>query len=318
MEKTRNWLLLVITLSHTQIYAGALNQLINAVKSENIQEVRNLTTNEHIDQKVLDDVLSYAAIRGNAEAIKVLLAKGADPRFRDTSQRTALENAIIYNNVDALEKLLDDKRVDINAKDRHGYTPLMAAVGKPRMVEILLKRRANINVLRNKENFDQAAIHFVVHSGSKANFDSMVKLLDYGADYDAQDSRGFTPLMHAIVYGIASPEMIIELLRRGANLDIRDNKGKTALAHAIEKGYENAIDNIKEWSIHSQSKLSADDIALLEAYARKKGKAIDYNRAFAEQGTKQQRRNATKEILPGSFGNKAGGPIDVIQDYIDD
>ena len=59
-------------------------------------------------------------------------------------------------------------------------------------------------------------------------------LLEKGADINAKDNYGRTPLMHAIQYG-CSEEVIKILLEKGADINAKDNYGWTPLMHAIHE-----------------------------------------------------------------------------------
>lgn len=56
-------------------------------------------------------------------------------------------------------------------------------------------------------------------------------LLKLGADVNARDEDGMTPLMNAAAQG--DPGLIHCLLAAGADTQARDNEGKTPLMHAI-------------------------------------------------------------------------------------
>ena len=58
-----------------------------------------------------------------------------------------LINRIIENNTDAAIKLINDKNIDINYKDKDGYSPILAAAIKERtlIVKLLIEKGANVN-----------------------------------------------------------------------------------------------------------------------------------------------------------------------------
>jgi ankyrin repeat protein len=96
--------------------------------------------------------LMDAARTGNAEAVKALLAAGADVNARGEYGFTALMAAAkCYT--EAVKALLA-AGADVNAKDADGNTALMAAAKKgrtpPETVKALLAAGADINAKNNK------------------------------------------------------------------------------------------------------------------------------------------------------------------------
>lgn len=58
-------------------------------------------------------------------------------------------------------------------------------------------------------------------------------MIDLGADLNARDNNGDTPLFMA-AYGNKNPEVIKALLEYGADVNIRDDSGKTALEYTYK------------------------------------------------------------------------------------
>ena len=88
--------------------------------------------------------LMQAVLYGDAESVRLLLAKGADPNLRNEAGATALMWA-----VNDLEKtrLLLAHGADVNAHSNDGRTPLLIAAGQfdsTAVVKLLLDRGANV------------------------------------------------------------------------------------------------------------------------------------------------------------------------------
>ena len=67
------------------------------------------------------------------------------------------------------------------------------------------------------------------------NTDLAALLLEHGADANASDKNGWTPLMYAVTYmGTANAANL--LIQHGANLNAKNRKGGTALAIAESAG----------------------------------------------------------------------------------
>ena len=167
---------------------------------------------------------------------QLLLEKDVDVNMRNDSGATALIVASKMRSsalaVLPIINTLLDKGADVDAQDNQGYTALMNAVdeGWDDLVHVLLEGGAAVD---KKDEKGWTALHFASNKP-----DIVLTLLDYGADVNAQDLLGMTPLMRAARSGNAN--VISLLLERGALINTADAKGKTALqfAQELEDPYE--------------------------------------------------------------------------------
>ena len=147
--------------------------------------------------------LFLAALAGDRDNIKLLLAKGADP----------------------------NRKMDLIGM--FPTSPLFAAVGfgDPTVIEALLKGGANVH---EKDSDSMTALHWAVvahHAGA------VKTLLAGGADVNAVDRFGYTPLQYAATIDFGDSATATVLLKAGADPNIKDKEGKTALAHAQDYPY---------------------------------------------------------------------------------
>jgi ankyrin repeat protein len=120
----------------------------------------------------------------------------------------------------------------INAYSQDGFFPLGLAAffGHGAIVEHLLNLGADINQAA-KNSFKVAAIHAAVSNGDSG---MVVLLLEHGADVNARQQNGFTPLHGAA--GAGRNELCDLLLAHGADPNALSDDGKTPAALAEERG----------------------------------------------------------------------------------
>src|SRR5262249_25159853 len=139
---------------------------------------------------------------GDIEKMKKLLAKGEDINARDKRDRATLHVAIWAKQPEAIRFLIDNG-VDVNSRD---------------------KDKGSLT--------DQAALHLLPRMVENAAALAQA-LLDKGAEVDARDSWGWTPLMWAGNSGDLATAKV--LVAGGADVNARDtkahNEGHTALMH---------------------------------------------------------------------------------------
>ncbi|XP_038073033.1 ankyrin repeat, SAM and basic leucine zipper domain-containing protein 1-like isoform X2 [Patiria miniata] len=183
---------------------------------------------------VLDD-FRIAVCRGNLQEVEAFHLRGVAV---DTTLRagwTALMYAAFYGRIQILEFLLE-RGADVNFnKASYMYTPLIAAASSVQeehyvtsCLTILLERDASPNV---HERSHMTPLMFVSKNG---NLSAVQKLLEFGAQTDRQDNRGWTALCYAANQGFTS---IAEcLLNAEADIHKRCSEG-TARDIACNRGY---------------------------------------------------------------------------------
>jgi ankyrin repeat protein len=213
--------------------------------------------------------LMYAAAVGSVDAVKALLAKGADAKAKNSFDATALMwGAANPEKV----RVLVEAGADVNARSKQGMTPLLIAASNAGSIEIVrlllaegadpkatdesgttLLAAATANDLDLVRLFIEkgvdgnaadirgnTALQFAASNGNLA----MVKLLlSKGADVNAATTRAtqvrkgpialshLTALMYAAPYG--TPELLRTLIDAGAKVNARDIRDMTPLMLAV-------------------------------------------------------------------------------------
>ncbi len=95
--------------------------------------------------------LDWAAVRGHADLVRLLLDRGADVKVRSTAGNTPLHYAALAGNPDIIESLLR-AGAHVNERNNNGDTALHYAArnGHLRAVQVLLRHNALANLFNNQ------------------------------------------------------------------------------------------------------------------------------------------------------------------------
>ncbi len=156
-----------------------------------------------------------------------------------------LFTAVWDGNVARQREILDANPQLINAYNGDGWTPLQVAAfaGQPEAVGLLLDRGANVNA-RSRNDEGNTALHGAAAGWQPARRAAVATLLlARGADLEAADAEGNTPLHLAAQVDAA--DVIKLLLRQGAAVNARRGDGKTPLGAAVGAGRTGAADLLR-------------------------------------------------------------------------
>ena len=242
--------------------------LQNALSMGNPDIVKLL---ENSDDKV--PALHRAALKGDLEGMKRLIAEGAGINDKDEFERTPIEYALAAGQSDTTKFLLD-QGVDINLKTHTLGRPILhqaARAGMLDIVQILIEKGADLDtvsrnggtVLHNAiwgghkeiaelliskgvklDSKDRAGCTPLFIAADVGNIDIVELLIAQGADVNARNRTGSTPLLHAVSQGKLSS--VEKLISGGADVNVKNNRGQTPLDIAIDRGYTEIVELLKE------------------------------------------------------------------------
>ncbi|KAF4964827.1 hypothetical protein FSARC_7289 [Fusarium sarcochroum] len=180
--------------------------------------------------------LHIAAIENQSEAVGMLIDAGANVDQQTHDGYTALMSAVRQENVEIVKVLIKAK-CSVNMTSQEGRTALHMAAKKntPELVGLLLAAGASA---RHRDNFGDTALHKIARY-SRASLDNMKTIIETlvmaGADIEARDIQGGTPMLQAILYD---------------NTTARDSWGDTPWDEFID------VTNTDEWYIVDRRKPS--------------------------------------------------------------
>jgi ankyrin repeat protein len=212
----------------------------------------------------IDPPLHAAVFENHVDGVRALVEAGADVDLVDSQGESALMEAVFWEHPD-MGKMLIELGVDMSTtanreacvaaaeKDLselltacldagadvdfavNGRTALMEAarMGHATSTGLLLERGADVTV---RDGRGYTALHHAVDRWSP---DLVKALLAAGAEVDAADDYGVTPLMRAAYWGPnwgPTAEVLEVVLAAGAAVDAQDADGDGALHYAATQG----------------------------------------------------------------------------------
>ncbi len=238
--------------------------LKQAVTNEDYPKVKSLAALRPNVNTVYEDGLTllwYASVKSRADIAGELLKAGANPRVADPSGKSLLnycvstrrydiakllgkygatlkneeatfllQRGLVIGDEELVQLLAGDLKVNVNNRFKDGLSAIWIAAftNNTKMVEILAKNGANLNL---KDNKGRTALFWAVENDKKEIANA---LITRGADVNAMDNQRRTALLYAVF--VDKPRMVHMLVKNGAKVDLRDNEGNSPLVIATSRG----------------------------------------------------------------------------------
>jgi ankyrin repeat protein len=235
-----------------------------------------------------------AAMRGDLEALRVLLKQGADVSGAQGDGMSALHHAAKRGDAEMTEMLVY-AGANVSAMTRIGqYTPLHLAsqAGSAAVVQALLK--AGAKVAARTTTTGVTPLHLAAATG---NADVVKILLDAGADANAKDAEwGQTPLIYAAAPNRA--DAIRVLLARGADPRVTTKTIDIAKQSALDRAATERQRKVLEAAVPKGQQPTASQIQAAMQAARELFASGTIPPPDTKEGAAANDRNA-----PGAANN---------------
>lgn len=238
--------------------------LFLAAQSGNL-EVGKMLVKAGADINRMDNVcltpLQKTVSRNRVDFCKFLLGHGAEIIYRQQlkplSSNDALSTAVRMNKLDILKELLAHCPNAASYYESGLETPLheAARIGRDDMCALLLQNGFNVNTTAGIDN-KETPLHFLCFTAKEPHTCACKLLLDAGADVNAKNAEGNTPLLtltinyindiYAYTYTIFDnyAKIIELLLNAGADVNVQNNDGNTVL-HILSSMLNSMNNNIE-------------------------------------------------------------------------
>jgi ankyrin repeat protein len=184
--------------------------------------------------------LLAAAATGDAAQIKALIVKGRKPDVRDGYARTPLHVAAHGGHHDAMRALVA-AGANPNAleKDRYDIVTIAAVANDAGTLKLALELGCSAKNVTSR--YDGTALIAAAHLG---HADVVKALIRAGAPLDHVNNLGWTALIESIVLGDGGSrhtETLRALVEAGANVNLADRSGQRPLALARARRHSEMV-----------------------------------------------------------------------------
>ncbi len=188
----------------------------------------------------LDLQMIRAAGTNNLEAVKAFLARGASVHARDENGKTALVAAAYRNDLPIVDILIE-AGADVNKQDNTKQSAYLISTseGYLELLQRTLQAGADVH---SKDSYNGTGL---IRAADRGHVEIIRELLKTDIEIDHVNNLGWTALLEAIILGDGGEryaETVLLLVDAGADVNLADSGGVLPLEHARQRGYQKIIE----------------------------------------------------------------------------
>ncbi len=260
-----------------------------------IDEGTDINETEFMDGNT---ALHWSALKGHKEVLEILVNKGGNSKSLDRNQYSLLHYAAQEGRREMVAYLLE-KRLDAKAKAESGDTPLHCVGQGGKDVGFLMRN----GYVGEPKDSAQDTLMPSTESGDRKAIAGM--LLDRGAEIEATNRYGYTPLHCAAMGG--DKGVIEALLARGAKVNAKTSSQWIPLHYAALNGPVECIALLLEQGADIHAK--ADDGETPIVVASRSGRSDTFNYLLGKGG----KLDGTMEGFTSLHLAATVGQVDVVK-----
>lgn len=230
-------------------------EIINRVRSNDpitlmmLEEISSKDVNEE-DYQTGTNIL-HSGLINDVYILNNLINKGLNIKSLNSEK----QNALFTQESPEIIKLLIEKKLSVNKKDKNGNTPLMSSPDNLDKIKILIESGADIN---EKNNFDSTVAFYVKSK------DVLIYLIENGLDLSVKNKYGETPIFNRDVF--TNPELLKCFLDNGVNInEISCYHSKNTVMKNITATNDRSVNTLKSLKIAKSAGL---DLYKEDAYGQ--------------------------------------------------
>lgn len=184
--------------------------------------------------------LLAAAAQGDAAEVRALTLRGADPGVRDGHGRTPLHVAAYRRHHEAMRALVaSGANPNALESDRYDIATIAAVADDLPTLELALSLGASARNVTSR--YDGTALIAAAHLGHAEVVRTLIRA---GAPLDHVNNLGWTAVIESIVLGDGGKRHVATLkalVDAGANVNLADRSGETPLTLAKRRGFNEMV-----------------------------------------------------------------------------